>query len=94
MKERLFDLERSVEMSDWSERKLAKENEGLQGLISRNRKRCVFVLFLVCFFFAFSLVLSLDCSQKEGRKEGRCQGRNHKYQQPTPKSDSHNDNDG
>ncbi len=39
MKERLFDLERSVEMTDWSERKLAKENEGLQGLISRNRKR-------------------------------------------------------
>ncbi|CAM9243565.1 unnamed protein product, partial [Hapterophycus canaliculatus] len=39
VKERLFDLERSVEMADWSERKLAKENEGLQGLISRNRKR-------------------------------------------------------
>ncbi|CBN75870.1 expressed unknown protein [Ectocarpus siliculosus] len=39
VKERLFDLERSVEMAEWSERKLAKENEGLQGLISRNRQR-------------------------------------------------------
>lgn len=29
-----------MEMSEWNGRKLARENEGLQGLISRNRKRC------------------------------------------------------
>lgn len=41
VKDRLFDLERSVEMSEWNGRKLARENEGLQDLISRNRKRYV-----------------------------------------------------
>ena len=39
VKDRLFDLERSVEMTEWGERKLERENKGLQGLIERNRTR-------------------------------------------------------
>ncbi|CAM9177280.1 unnamed protein product [Ascophyllum nodosum] len=39
VKDRLFDLERSVKMTEWGERKLERENKGLQGLIERNRTR-------------------------------------------------------
>ncbi|CAM9692107.1 unnamed protein product, partial [Laminaria digitata] len=39
VKDQLFDLERSVEMSEWNGRKLIRENAGLQSLLSRNRKR-------------------------------------------------------
>lgn len=36
----MFDLERAAELSEWNERNLAKENQGLQDLIGRNRMRC------------------------------------------------------